>query len=160
MHRPRWHRRRRQGTVTVEMALVSIICVLFMFALFEYGRITMMLQIMENAARAGCRQATITATSYITPAAATTTVENAVKQVLGGQRFANTTDPVITIYQSDTSGTSIGTWTSTPFGGDIVVKVEGDYPLLFPTFGFLKKTGTASNSIRLSVKVMMRSEAN
>jgi len=144
----------------VEVALVSIVLFLFMFALFEYGRIAMMLQIMENAARAGGRVAVVTATSYIPPATATTTVQNTVTQMLAGQRFANATDPVITIYQADSSGNNTGPWTSAPFGNNIVVQVDGDYPLLFPTFGFVPNTGTAPNSIHLTVKCMMRSEAN
>ena len=35
-----------------------------MFAIFEYGRVVMMQQMMENAARAGARTAVVTPTSY------------------------------------------------------------------------------------------------
>jgi Flp pilus assembly protein TadG len=142
------------------MAFVSLICLVFMFALFEYGRIVMMLQILDNAARVGCRQAVVTSISYTDAATATTAVQGTVTQALAGQRFANASDPVISIYQADTSGNNIGPWTAAPFGRNIVVQVDGDYPLLLPTFGFLPLSGAAPNSIHLSVKVMMRSEAN
>jgi Flp pilus assembly protein TadG len=152
-------RQRRRGAVTVEMAMVSMVLFLFMFALFEYGRITMMLQIMENAARAGCRQAIATA-STTSSTTANATVKSVVTQALGGQPFANSTDPVISIYKADNAGNNTGDWTTTTFGNNIVVQVSGDYRLLFPTFGFLPQTGTATNSIHLNVKCMMRSEAN
>ena len=49
------------------MAFITCICVAFMFAIFEYGRVVMMQQIMENAARAGARAAVVTPPATPTP---------------------------------------------------------------------------------------------
>ena len=40
------------------------------------------------------------------------------------------------------------------------VKVEADYPNLFPTFGMLPGSGAAPNSTHLTAISMMRGEAN
>lgn len=141
----------------VEMAFIALLCFTFMFAIFEYGRYVQARQVMENAARAGGRVAAITATSYIPAATATTNVTNTVTAALANEPLANVN---ITIYQADNNGNNIGAWTSTPFGRNIVVQVDGDLPLLFPTFGFLPSGGTAPNSIHITTKCMMRGEAN
>jgi hypothetical protein len=64
-----------------------------------------------------------------------------------------------TAYQSDSSGNSTGTWTATPFGNNLVVQVDADLPLLFPSFHFINP-GSTPGSIHITVKAMMRSEAN
>jgi Flp pilus assembly protein TadG len=144
----------------VEIAFVALICFTFMFAIFEFGRVVMMYQVLTSAARTGLRQAVVIPTSVTPAATADAQVRATIADALAGHQFANPTDPVVQIYQSDTSGNNIGAWTQTPFGNNIVVQIDADYPLLFPTFGFIPKTGAASNSMHLSVKCMMRSEAN
>ena len=47
--------RQRLGSVTVEMALVLPLVLLFILGLFEYGRYLMTLQLFNNAAREGAR---------------------------------------------------------------------------------------------------------
>jgi len=158
---------RRRGAAVVEMAFVAIILFVFMFAIFEYGRYMMVRQVVENAARAGARQAVVTATSYVTPAAATATVQSVITQNLAGQNLQNL---VITIYQSDATGNNIGPWTQTPFGNNIVVQIEGDLTVLFPslsmpppinaTLSILPNNGAAPNSVHIKTKCMMRGEAN
>jgi Flp pilus assembly protein TadG len=137
------------------MAFIAVLCFTLMFALFEYGRYVQARQVMENAARAGARQAVITATSYTPPATATAGVTSVINSALANEPLQNVT---ITIYQSDTSGNNIGAWTNTPFGNNIIVQIDGDLPLMFPTHAF--SPGGGSNSIHITTKVMMRGEAN
>jgi Flp pilus assembly protein TadG len=137
------------------MAAMKLVCFFFMFAIFEYGRYVFVRQMMENAARSGARVAVITPTSYLSAASANSAVDGAVQTALAGIPAQNMT---WTAYQSDTSGNNIGVWTNTPFGNNLVVKVDADLTLLFPTFNFI--TGTSSSSIHITTTSMMRSEAN
>ena len=158
MIRPRSKRNRRPGGVVAEMAVISVVCLMFMFAIFEYGRIVMMQQILENASRAGARTAVVTATSYITPAVATANVDAVINSQLSGVQLTKLT---ITLYQADSNGNNIGPWTSTPFGQNIVVQIDADCPNLFPTWGLLPNSSTTTpNAIHLTVKTMMCGEAN
>ena len=83
------------------MAFISCICLAFMFAIFEYGRVVMMQQMMQNAARAGARIAVVTPTSYLTSSVATADVTTVINNNLAGLPLKNVTT---TIYQADDSG--------------------------------------------------------
>ena len=149
---------RRRGTTVVETAVVSIVCFIFMFGLFEYGRIVQMRNMLENAARTGARTAVVEPVNIVTTAQATSDVDNAVLAVLAGSNLQNIR---ITIFQADTNGNmTTPNWTAAPFGQNLVVMVEADYPNLFPTFGWLPQSGTTANSTYLKAVSMMRSEAN
>jgi Flp pilus assembly protein TadG len=128
-----------------------------MFAIFEYGRYLMVRQIVDNAARAGARQAVPIATSFISASSANTTVTDAITQNLAAQNLQNLN---VQIFQSDTSGNNIGTWQSTDFGDNIAVQIDADLPILLPTFGFLPNNGAAPNSVHIKSVVMMKFEAN
>jgi Flp pilus assembly protein TadG len=54
----RW-RQGRRGAVTVEMALVLPIFTMLVFGIIEFGRGFMIMQLVTNAAREGCRRAII-----------------------------------------------------------------------------------------------------
>lgn len=149
-------RARSRGTTVVETAVVALICLTFMFAIFEYGRYVMVRQVMENAARVGGRTAVVMPTSYVAPATATAQVNAAVTQALASIPLSGT--PTVTLYQADSSGNNVGAWTQTPFGRNIVVQIDGDLPIMFPTFGFLPQS--SGNKIHITVKCMMRGEAN
>jgi Flp pilus assembly protein TadG len=156
--------RDRHGAAIVEMAFIVPVCLMFMFAIFEYARFVFARQVLENAARSGARVAVVTPTSYITTAQANAQVDAAVTQALANVPLQNAT---WTAWQADSSGNNVGAWTSTPFGQNLVVQVEGDLPLMFPTLGLLWYTGSTQfikgdtpNSIHFKVKVMMRGEAN
>ena len=157
MYLPRGRQQRRRGTTIVEMAFVGLIVFTMMFAIFEFGRVMMAVQVVNSAGRTAARQAVVTATSYIDPATATTTIQQVATNGLQGQLLTNVN---IQIYQADSSGNNIGAWTSAPFGQDIVVQIDADLPLIFPTFGFLPSTGAATNSLHLTTRCMMRGEAN
>jgi Flp pilus assembly protein TadG len=148
---------RRRATTMVEMTFIALLCFTFMFAIFEYGRYVQARQVMENAGRAGGRAAVVTATSYILPATATANVDAVITSALANTPLVNV---VIQLYQADNAGNNIGAWTSTPFGRNIVVQIDADLPLIFPTFGFLQSNGGATNSIHITTKCMMRGEAN
>jgi Flp pilus assembly protein TadG len=146
----------RRGAAVVETAVVMLPLFLLMFALMEYGRVLMMMEVMNNAAREGARQAVTTATSYVPPATATATVTSTVTNYLAGQNLQNVN---VQIFQADALGNNIGPWTSAPFGQNIVVQVDADMPLLLP-FGFLPSTGSAPSSMHIRARAMMRGEAN
>jgi Flp pilus assembly protein TadG len=158
---------RRSGAVVIETAFACMILFIVLFAIFEYGRCVMMLQIVTNAAREGARQAVISQNT-VPPATATSNVTNTVNQFLANQPLTNV---VTQVYWADTNGNNIGAWTDAPFGSNIVVQVDADLSILFPFlnfdsnflnlhFSFLPNTGAAPNSIHLRGKAMMRSEAN
>jgi hypothetical protein len=98
-------------------------------------------------------------TSYVAPATATAQVDAAINQALASIPLSGT--PTITLFQADNSGNNIGAWTATPFGRNIVVQIDGDLQVMFPTFGFLPMSSTTvPNAIHITVKCMMRGEAN
>ena len=150
---------RRSGTTVVETAVVSLVCLTFMFAIFEYGRYVMVRQVMENAARVGGRMAVVMPTSYANPTTATQQVNDAITHALASVPLSGT--PTVTMFQADNNGNNVGAWTATPFGRNIVVQIDGDLPIMFPTFGFLPMNSTTvGNAIHITVKCMMRGEAN
>jgi Flp pilus assembly protein TadG len=139
--------RPRRGTTITESAIVMGIFLTFLLAVFEYGRFIMMRNLLDNAAREGARQATIT-TSTGTTSQITTTVTN---------WLLNTNTPLtninIQVYKIDPStGANLGSWNSASFGQAIAVDVTADYNPMLPTFGFLQ------NPTHLRTRSVMRSE--
>ena len=57
--RLRQGRSRRRGSATIEMALVAPFVILLVFGSIEFARMMMVKQALTNAAREGCRQATL-----------------------------------------------------------------------------------------------------
>ena len=55
--------RRRTAAVIVEFAIVGPVMFLFMLALFEFGRTFMVMELLTEGARLGCRHAIIEGTS-------------------------------------------------------------------------------------------------
>jgi Flp pilus assembly protein TadG len=137
------------------MAFVALLCFMFLFAIFEYGRYVFVRQVMENAARSGGRVAVVIPTSYLDDTTANDQVAAAITTALGNVPVQNM---VWTAYQADTNGNNMGDWTNANFGDSIVVQIDADVPLLFPFLKFIK-TGSG-NSIHVTVKSMMRSESN
>jgi Flp pilus assembly protein TadG len=171
-------RARRKAATAVETAVISLVCFVFMFGLFEFGRVISERQLLDNAARQGVRAAVVIPTSYQSGTAATTPVMNAVVAGLAVQNptvtltqngakwvgTVTTTDQTlknitITIWSIDANNNVVA-WTSAPFGQNIIIQVDADYPNLFPTMGWLPNSGAAPNSVHLTASVMMRGEAN
>lgn len=140
-------RTKRTATTLVETAVVISIALVFMFAIFEYGRYFLFRQAVENAAREGVRQAVVNTSSQ-----STTDIQTTVTRYLGGQQLTNQS---IQVYKADiNTGNNVGDWTTAAFGEGIAVEVSGDYKAILPSFGFLKTTTT------VRAKAVMRSEAN
>ncbi|MCX7427703.1 MAG: pilus assembly protein [Planctomycetia bacterium] len=64
--RPNRRATRRRGATVVEFALVAPLFLLFIFALFEFGRYIMVQQALTNAAREGSRTAALATTTSAT----------------------------------------------------------------------------------------------
>jgi len=114
---------RRRGSVAVETALVMTLMTSFVFGIFEYSRLLMNWQLLNNAAREGCRFAIANNTSTTI----TTQVQTIVTQYMAGQTtsFSNFT---VTL-----SGTHLGVSTAinSLAPGDLVtVTVSGTYNFL------------------------------
>jgi Flp pilus assembly protein TadG len=116
-------RKRRWGGVAVETAFVLIPMMMFLCGVFEYGRLLMDWNLLNNAAREGCRYALANNTS----STISTDVQNVVLVRMAGRQadFGNFTVTV--------TGTHQGA--STPVNnlvpGDLVtVTVSGTYQLM------------------------------
>ena len=142
---------RRRGRTLVETAIVINVLVIVLLGIFEYGRLMMTKQLMDNAAREGARMAIVNASSSST--VTTAQIQTAVTNYLAGQVG---TGLAIQVFQADaTTGSNISTsWNTAPFGSNIAVQVDLNFVPIFPIFGGLP------GSIHLTAKSMMRSESN
>jgi Flp pilus assembly protein TadG len=137
----------RKAATLVETAICIFACILFLLAIFEYGRFVMTEQLLANAAREGARQAVVSTNS-----ATTATIQNTVTTYLGGQQLQNLN---IQVYKADPStGANLGDWTTAGFGQGIAVQATANYTPILPTFGFLP------NPVSVQATALMRSEAN
>ena len=114
---------RRRGAVAVETALVLLTVLMFIFGIFEYGRLLLDWNLLNNAARAGCRFALANNTS----STINTQVQGIVTSMMAG-RTSSFTNFTVTV-----TGTHQGT--STPvnslIAGDLVtVTVSGTYKFM------------------------------
>jgi Flp pilus assembly protein TadG len=80
----RKNRRKRRGAAAVEFAMAAPILFLFVFALFEFGRAFMVIDLLGDAARVGCREGAILGKS-------STTITTDVQCRLQGEGVNNTT---------------------------------------------------------------------
>jgi Flp pilus assembly protein TadG len=129
----------------VETAIVLSAFVVLTFGIFEYGRILMIRQLLQNAAREGGRQAMVGTSSK-----STATIQTVVTNFLVG---APATNVNIQVYATDSNGNNAGAWTGATFGNGIAVQVNADVQALLPTLGLL------SNTLHLQVKSIVSSEA-
>jgi len=114
------HGGRRWGAVVVETSAVIGLVAMFVFGVFEYGRFLMDWNLLNNAAREGCRYALANNTSTTI----TTTVQSIVTTYMAGETkdFSNFTISV--------TGTHLGVSTavnSLEPGDPITVTVSGKY---------------------------------
>jgi Flp pilus assembly protein TadG len=116
-------RHKRSGATAVETALVLIPLTMFVFGVFEYSRLLMHWNLVNNAAREGCRYALANNTSSTISTDVTTIATN----VMGGQN-ANLSNFTVTV-----SGTHQGTSTAVNnlVAGDLItVTVSGKYQFM------------------------------
>src|SRR5437660_2146229 len=110
----------RSGAATLETALVMIPMVMLLFGVFEYGRLLMDWNLLNNAAREGCRYALVNNTA--------STINTDVKDVVLSKMTGR--DASFTGFTVAMSGTHLGV--STPInnlvpGDMITVSVSGQY---------------------------------
>ncbi len=173
MIRERQGKARRRGTHAVEFSLVFPVLVLFMFAIFEYGRFLMVRQLLDNAAREGARQAAVqsgfaynpTTQSYVAQPTTLSAIQNTVLYRLAGQPVLNSSGaPLqatdVNVYRADpTTGLPMADakgplWTNASFGESIAVAVTCQYQPMLPGLGFL------TTPTPITFICLMRSEAN
>ncbi len=138
----------RRGAAIVECAIVLPVCLWFMLGLFDFCRVLMVRQLVDNAAREGARYATVSTTSVNTAA-----VQTVVQNYLAGQ--SSTSATTIQVYLADsTTGANLGDWTTAQLGQAIAVQVSVNFSPLISKISFLPA------SMSIGATVIMRSEAN
>jgi Flp pilus assembly protein TadG len=126
MIRTRVQGKRRRGATAVETALVILPLLMMLFGIFEYGRLLMDWNLLDNAAREGCRYALANNTS----STINTDVQTVVNNYMAGR---NTSFSSFTVTVSGThSGTTYtGNAVNNLAPGDLItVSVSGNYNFL------------------------------
>jgi Flp pilus assembly protein TadG len=139
---------RRIGAATVETALVIIPTVMFIFGVFEYGRLLLDWNVLNNAAREGCRLALVTNTS----STISTDIQTLVTAKMGKEisSFSTFTVTVSGTHVDPVSGTTTtytgNNVTSLAAGDLITVTVSGKYKFMniFPFFSVPPLTITSA----------------
>jgi Flp pilus assembly protein TadG len=146
-------RRSRRGATIVETVAITNLLLLMVLGMFEYGRIVMLRQALQNAAREGARLAAVGTASTSTSKVTTAQIQSTVISYLTGQNVPSIT---VSVYQVNPStGANIGAWDQTPYGGAIAVQVNVSYKPCVPiTFGIVP------NPFSMKAVSIMRSEAN
>jgi Flp pilus assembly protein TadG len=114
---------RRRGAATVETAVVMMLLLTCILGVFEYGRLLMDWNVLNNAAREGCRYALANNTSTTI----STDVQTIVTNYMGGQTssFSNFTVTVSGTHQG------VATAVNNLSAGDMItVTVSGTYSFL------------------------------
>jgi Flp pilus assembly protein TadG len=116
-------RNRRLGAAAVETALVMIPLCIFIFGVFEYGRLLLDWNLLNNAAREGCRYALVNNTA--------TTIDTDVQNVVStfvGRESSNFSNFTVTV--SGTHG-GVSTAVNNLVPGDMItVTVSGQYKFM------------------------------
>lgn len=161
---------RRSGLTVVESALLLSIFMMFLMAIFEYGRYLLVSHVATNAARSGARYATVNVDKPDNFDTVNTSTHVSIRQhvinQMGGintlvQNFNVTVFPVDStqMYQDPVviaPKASYTTWKQATFTERIGVRITGDYRPILPVFVFFY-TGS-SNSIPISVTACSGSE--
>ena len=123
------------------------VCLVFLLGLYDFGRVIMMRQVVNNAAREGCRYAVVSTTT-----ATTSQVQSYVTNYLCGQQIKSL---AINVYQADpTTGANLGAWTNAGLSNSIGVQITGTISTMTPTFSRL------ASSVPVQATCIMSSEAN
>lgn len=115
--------KKRRGATAVETALVLIPMTMLIFGVFEYGRLLMDWNLLDNAAREGCRYALANNTN----SSAAANVQTIVTNYMSGR------DAAFSNFTVTVSGTHSGAATavnSLAPGDLITVTVTGNYSLM------------------------------
>jgi Flp pilus assembly protein TadG len=117
--------RRRMGITTIETAMVMLPTLVFLFATFEYGRLLMDWNVLNNAAREGCRYALVNNTDPTL----STDVQTVVTTYIGRELNSFNGGVVTVVVSGVHSGTTYtGNNVNTLVAGDMItVTVSGSY---------------------------------
>ena len=145
----RRQRARRRAATLVEFAFVAVVFLMLLFGLFEYARLVMIRQVLDNAAREGARFAVVH-----THDKTTADVIAQVQTYLAGQD-AQLQNVQILVYRAHpTTGANIGLWTDAGFGQCIAVQITAQFRPILPAFLRMQ------DPFPLLARSMMYSEAN
>jgi Flp pilus assembly protein TadG len=136
------HKFRRSGASTVEFALVGPLLFFLILGIFEFGRAFMVMELLTDAARHGCRQAIIegsstqqitdAATSYLTSQGMSgegvqVTINDGAGNVTEAQNVPAYTELTVTV----TIAASTTTWL--PTGMQMYLPGIGNVPVSIPS---------------------------
>jgi Flp pilus assembly protein TadG len=142
----------RRGATAVEMAVALAPFLLMICAIIEYGRFVFIRNVVENAAREGCRLAVVsTDVFHQGNSPGTKGIQEKVRKSLFGQDL---TDLQITVYPTGSDGAKIsGDWTKSTYQQGVAVEITGNYRPIFA--GLVLKNG-----VSLKAKSIMNSEGH
>jgi Flp pilus assembly protein TadG len=124
MVRAKPQQRQRRGATAVETAIVLLPLTIMLFGIYEYGRLLMDWNLLNNSAREGCRYAL----ANNTKTTISSDVQNIVTTYMAGRDAAAFTSFTVTV-----SGTHSGVATTVNNlvpGDQITVTVSGNYKFL------------------------------
>jgi Flp pilus assembly protein TadG len=135
--------------------LLLPVAMLMLFGIMEYCRYVMMLQVVTNAAREGCRYAVMHTDPVVlngtTYGNATANVTSIVSNSLGGESLVG---QAIAVYESDALGNNLGTWSNTSNGQWITVQITGSFKSVVAPFLMMP------SSMPIAATVTMQCEGN
>ena len=148
----------RRGATTVELALVLGLCFTFFMGIFEYGRLMMVRNILDNA---GPRRSEAGGGRHRFRAGVTgtngdgTLTQAEILAHINLMLAQQAPTAVSQVYATDSNGNQINgvAWNSGVFATGIGVKISYTYTPMVPTFGVLP-------SMTITSKAVMQSEAN
>src|SRR5262245_21092166 len=153
----------RRGTTLVEVAVVMVLFLTFLFSIVEYGRYVGLRQTAENAARYGARWAVCNTAYNVNnslPVGDTSMIQQQVRNALGTGTNQNLVETQllpgssITAYKiNPVNGANLGTWDSSGYGDSIAVEINGQFKWVVPNFLQL-----ASGVWNIRTRVIMRVE--
>ncbi|HVK18957.1 MAG TPA: TadE/TadG family type IV pilus assembly protein [Fimbriiglobus sp.] len=155
MIHPQLRADRRRGAAVVEAALVIGLLFLVLFGIYEYGRLLMVQNLAEHAAREGAREAVVQFTADRDQDgldAATDRVRAAVLQAMGSQLPQVDGFRIDVVRADPTTGADAGPWYAARHGEPIAVRVTGTYR---PAARFFMPA-----TVPVRVQATMSSEAN
>lgn len=121
-------RPKRRGTTVVEFAFIAIVFFMFLFGVVEYVRLTMMVQLLNNAAREGARTAVVSQSTMTTAQ-----IQSVVTNALAGQS-SQLQSITVQVYQiNPATMANVGSWNNTTFGQAIAVQVNATYAPMLPS---------------------------
>ncbi len=128
----------RRAATLVETAVVVLIFLTFVYAVFEYGRFVLLENLMVAASREGCRYALV----HSQDATVVTDVQNVAKQRMGGED-AQFPDLAVTVFATDNPSANLNTLNP---DDPITVQVSGTFKPILASLGFLPVSFTMKSA--------------